>query len=103
MSKIIEFTEGGSAVAVAFRRRGPSRKYQDFVDAASRLRHKQHIVLEVPRSRGLEPYRTCIRQALSRYTTEETAAVKRFEVRVFSVNGEDKIGVVAFCHNVENQ
>jgi hypothetical protein len=77
----VSFKEGGSASDLTFARAQYPSKYDALIDAASRLGHKQVLVVPVEAGETPEAKRLCIRQALNRYVSDEIRQIKRFEVR----------------------
>lgn len=75
------FQQGPSANDVEFARNPYPSKYDDLIDAASRMRHKETLLVDLEEGDTVESRRLCVRQALNRYLPEEVREIKRFEVR----------------------
>jgi len=91
----ITFSKGKKADEVTFKREAGQQpsKYDDLVEAACAMKHKETIIVNVPPDRELEKFRVSIRQALNRYIPEEVAEKKRFEVRTTI---EDQVAIVCY-------
>lgn len=56
-------------------------KYDDLIDAVSRMRFGTWIEVDVPKDTTTEAYRACVRQALNRYLPDDVRERKRYVVR----------------------